>query len=135
MLDEILVLGHRAETAFAAAALARIGRYRRALDVAALGDGDGHVFIGDQVLNRVLSSYLGNFSPAVVAKLLFYFFDFLDDYRAQRLLVAQNLFQLRNQLDDRFIFIDDLLAFERRQPAQLQIENGLGLNFGKRKSL
>ena len=34
-----------------------------------------------------------------------------------------------------FVLVGDLLALERRQPAQLQIENRLRLNLGKREAL
>ncbi len=51
MLDEIAVLGGSAEAAFSAAALARVSRDRRALDVTAVGYGDCHVFVGNQVFD------------------------------------------------------------------------------------
>ncbi len=94
MLDEVLVLGHRAESAFAAAALALISGDRRALDVTALGDGDRHVFVGDQVFDRELGAFVDDLSAARVAKLLLDLFQFVADHPPQRALVRQNLFQL-----------------------------------------
>ncbi len=35
----------------------------------------------------------------------------------------------------RFVLVDDLLPLERRQSAQLQIENRLCLDFGERETL
>ena len=48
--DEVLILGRHAAHALAAAALGPVLGERRALDVAALGDGDDHVLALDQVL-------------------------------------------------------------------------------------
>ena len=54
MLDDVLFLRLHADAAFAAAALRAIHRQRRALDVAAARDGDDHVLVGDEVLDRDL---------------------------------------------------------------------------------
>ena len=48
--DRVLVLGRHARAALAAAMLGPVGRQRRALHIAAVGDGDDHVLAGDQVL-------------------------------------------------------------------------------------
>ena len=70
MLDEILVLRRRAQTAFAAASLTRICRDRRALDVAGFGYRDRDVFVGDQVFDGELDAGVDDLRAARVAKLL-----------------------------------------------------------------
>src|SRR5262245_7652101 len=134
MLDEVAVLRRRTETAFASASLTRIRRDRRALDVAAVRDGDRNVFVGNQIFNRELDAFIDNLRTTLVTKVFPDLFELLANHAAQRTFVAQNLFELRNQLDDAFVLIDDLLPFESRQPAQLQIENRLRLDLRKREA-
>jgi len=108
--------------------LSLVGGHWSSLDVTVLGNGDRHFFIGDQIFNRILGAQVGDFGSPGIAKVFLYCFELFGDYPSQRLLVRENLFKLGNQLDDRFVLVDDLLSLERRQPAQLQIENRLSLN-------
>ena len=67
MLDEILVARFRADAALAAARLVAIHVHRSALHVAGVADGDGHVGIGDQVLELDLFDLVNDLRAAVVA--------------------------------------------------------------------
>ena len=96
-----LVLGRRAKSSFAAATLTLIGRNRRALDVAAVGNRDRNVFVGNQVLDRELDAFVDDLGAARIAKLFLDFFEFIADHAAQRTLIGQNLFQFGDELDDR----------------------------------
>ena len=58
VFDEILRARAHADAAFAAARLAAIGIDRGALQVAAVGDGDGHVFHRDQIFETDLAGDL-----------------------------------------------------------------------------
>ena len=53
--DEVLLARAHADAPLAAAALRAVGRDRRALDVAGVGDRDRHVLVGDQVLDAELA--------------------------------------------------------------------------------
>ncbi len=89
VFDVIIVLGHGAKPTLAAAALARIGRHRRALDVSVLGDRDRDFFVGDQIFNRIVGPGLSDFRPARVAKFFLNVFEFVDDYAAQGLFARR----------------------------------------------
>ena len=69
VLDEILFARFRADAALAAARLVAVDVHRRALDVARVADGDGHVLVFDQVFELD-------------------FLDALDDLRAARVAVV-----------------------------------------------
>ena len=71
VLDEVLLAGGRADLAAPAAPLRAVERERRALDVAAVGDGDEHVFFDDQVFDREVALGLDDLGAARVAELLF----------------------------------------------------------------
>ncbi len=83
MFDKVVVLGHRAKPAFAAAALPRVCSHRSALDVAVFRHRDGDIFIGDQVFDRILGSLVDNLGTASVAKFFLYVVQLVDDYAAQ----------------------------------------------------
>src|SRR5262249_29404928 len=71
MLDEVVFTGRAARNTLAAAVLAAIGVDRQPLDVAVVADGDGVVFLGDQVLELELAGAgVEDFGAALVAKLV-----------------------------------------------------------------
>ena len=51
VLDLVFVLHAHAGHAHAAALLLAVGGHRQTLDVAGLGDGDGHLLVGDEVFD------------------------------------------------------------------------------------
>ena len=70
VLDEILVLQRLPVEPASAAALLLVRRDRRALDVAGVRDGDDHLLVGDQVLDRELAFVARDLGAALVAVLL-----------------------------------------------------------------
>jgi len=70
VLHPILGLEVRAVQPATPAALPFVGGDRDSLDVAAMGDGDHHVFFGDQILDRKLSLVGHNLGPAVIPESL-----------------------------------------------------------------
>ena len=59
-------------------------------------------------------------------------FSVLDDLQhAAR--VAEDVLELRDELDDGDVLVLDLLALERGEPPQLHLEDGVGLDLGEPK--
>src|SRR6266404_2254579 len=131
MLDEIVVLRLRTQTALAAAPLPRIGRDGRAFYVPGICDGDRHLLVGDQVFDIKLDTGVDNHSSASVTKLTPDLGQFVCDYLAQNAFVLKNILEFGDVFDYRLVFVEYLLAFESRQATQLQIEYCLSLNVGK----
>ncbi len=79
VLDEVLFAGGRADFAATAAPLRAIERERRALDIAAVSDGDQHVFFDDQILDREVAFGLDDLRAALIGEFLFDVFEFRGD--------------------------------------------------------
>ena len=47
---------------------------------------------------------------------------------------GEDALQLLDELQDLLVLLHDLLALERGQPAQLHVEDGLGLDLGQRRA-
>src|SRR5437016_437627 len=45
--------------------------------------------------------------------------------------IAEQVLELRDQADHRLVLVFDLLALECRQPAELHLQDGVGLGFGE----
>ena len=70
VVDHVLLAGPHADPALAAAPLVAVGRDRRPLDVAGVGDRDRHVLVGDQILDAELALVLDDLGAARVAELV-----------------------------------------------------------------
>ena len=71
VLDRVLLAGDVADDPLAAAMLAAVRRDRLALDVAAAGDRDHDVLVGDQVLvGHLAAGVVGDARPALAGVLL-----------------------------------------------------------------
>ena len=68
VLHEIVFLGIHSQDAAAAAPLRAVGGHRGAFDIAGMGHGDHHVFIGYQVFYFNVAGSFDDFGPAVVAE-------------------------------------------------------------------
>src|SRR6266550_192317 len=115
MLDKIGAFRSSAKSSLAAAALARIGRDGRTLDVAAIRDCNRYVLVGNQIFNRKFNAFVNDFRAPLIAKFLLHLFELVPDNAAKRGLVRKNLFELRNLLDDLFVLVGNLLPFQGRQ--------------------
>ena len=95
MLDKVAVLGRRAKASLAAASLTRVGRDRSAFDVTAVGDGDRHVFVGDQVFDGEFDAFVDNFGAAFVTKVFLDLFEFLSRSPAAEIVRLQESLRAR----------------------------------------
>src|SRR5262245_17926004 len=131
VLDDVLFLRLHAGDALAAAALAAIRLHVRALDVTRARDGDDHLLVGQEVLDRQLGRLghdLG--TPRVAVLLLDGAQLFLDDPHELD-VGGEDALELLDQLEDLFVLLDDLLPLQRRQTAQLHVEDRLGLDLAE----
>ena len=128
LLDEIFLAGGRADLAAAAAPLRAIERKRSALDIAAVRDGDQHVFFDDQIFDREIAFGLDYLGAARIAEFLLQLRDVRGDELHQLLLVGEDLLEPRDRLRSLLVLGFDLVALQRGQPAQSQIQDRLGLD-------
>ncbi len=129
--DEILLARRHAGAALAAAMLRPVLGKRHALDVAGMADGDDHVLALDQVFVFELRPAFGDLGPArrrelVAHRLQLVLHDRLDA-RARREDV-EVVADLRGEL---LQLLGDLVAAERGQPLQAEIEDRPRLLFGE----
>ncbi len=115
-----------------AAVLAAVGLQGHPADVAAFADHHQDLFLRNQVLDGDLGGLLGQDTgtPAVaVAGNQFPQFC-LDEFQ-HLLRVSQDVLQFGDAPQGLLILFLDLFPLQRRQPAQLQIQDGLGLDLGQ----
>ena len=125
--DEILLARLHAGAALAAAALRPIGRERHALDVAGVGDGDDHILALDQVLVLHLAFLVEDDGAARRGELVLDREQLVLDDRLDAGARAQDV-EIIGDLSGELVELGlDLVAAERGQPLQAQVENGLGL--------
>ena len=133
--DGVLFDGARADDALAAARLAAVRDERLALDVAATADGDDHVLVGDEVVvAELLVGAALDARAAVLAVLDVQLAQLVADDLEHALGVGQDVLELGDALDDGHVLVLDLLALERRQTAQLHLEDGVGLDLARARS-
>src|SRR5439155_1406384 len=135
MIDNVVGLGGRALSARSSAPLRAIDRHRCALDVTRMRYGYRHIFVGDQVLERELGARFDDLSPSFVAVFLMNLSKLLDDEIAQHGLVREYFLKLRDELNDLFVFIDQLLAFETGELLELHFEYGARLQLAELEAL
>jgi len=89
--DEIFVARAHADAPLAAAALIPVGGDRRPFDIAGVADGNGHILFGDQRLDAQLARLaFDNLGAAIVAVLLAYGFELVDDDLHQQPFAREN---------------------------------------------
>ena len=131
MLDVVVVLHVHPGDALAPAVLHPVGGQRQRLDVAGLRDRDDHLLVGDQVLDVHVVFGVGDLRAPVVAVGLADLEQLLADEGHDARLVAEDLPQLADPLDEVGVVALDLVDLERRQPAQRHREDRLGLLAGQ----
>ena len=116
--------------AFAAAPLVAVGADWHALDVAALAQGNYHVFLHDELFDGLFLHFgqLDGGAPGV-GVLALHFAGFPLDFGADFLGVLQQVFQPGDGGQEVIVFFVQLLPFQGGQAAQLHIQDGLGLDF------
>ena len=131
MLDVVLVLHVHPDNSDAAAALLAIGRERERLDVAGLRDRDDHLLVGDQVLHRYLALGVGDVGAAFVGVGAADLGQLLLDDTEDLGLVAEDLAQLLDPLDELGVLLLDLVRLERGEALETQVEDRLCLLGGE----
>ena len=128
VLDGVLLAGDVADDPLAAAVLAAVRRDRLTLDVAAAGDRDDDVLVGDEVLvGHLAAGVVGDAGPALAGVLLLQLGQLVLDDREDAGRVGEDVLELGDLLDDREVLVLDLLALEGGQAGQSHVEDRLGL--------
>ena len=116
--------------------LLAIGGERLALDVAAAGDGDHHIFVGDQVLVRHLARcILGDLGATSIGKLLLQLGELIRDDLGDAGRSREDVFEFGDELDHFEIFVLNLLALEGGETRKAHVENRLRLQLGELEAL
>src|SRR5262245_2592517 len=89
------------------------------------------VLVRDQVFERQFDAAVDYLGPAFVGVFLLNRAQLLDDHAPQGAIARQNLFQFGDQLEQLFVLVDELLAFEGGKAAKLHVEYRLRLNLGE----
>ncbi len=93
-----------------------------------MGDRDDHLLVGDQVLDVDLALGVRDLGAPLVAVGLDDLGELVLDDAVDLLLVAEDLAELLDPLDEVGMLLLDLVRLERRQSAQGQLEDGLRLD-------
>ena len=121
-----------ADDPLAAPVLAAVGGDRLALDVAAPADRDDDVLVGDEVLVGELARLAVLDAGAALAGVLaLHLAQLVLDDREHAGGVGEDVLELGDLLDDREVFVLDLLALERGEPGEAHVEDRLGLPLGQ----
>ena len=129
--DEILLLGRHARTALAAAPLCPVGVERHALDVAGMGNGDHHLLAGNQVLVLHVEIAFGDLRAARRCEFLAHGGEFVLDDGHHPDTGGQDVEIVGDFVAKLVQLVGNLVAAERRQPLQAQVENGTRLFLGE----
>ena len=131
VLHDILGARPHPDASFAAARLAPVGIHSRALQVAAVRDGDRDVLHLDQIFEMNLAGVFDDLGAALVAELFLDVLQLLHDDSAQ-LFVGPEDVQIFGDLNlDSGQLFDNLLDLHAGQALQLQFDDGLRLPFGE----
>ena len=115
-----------------AAALRSEGGGGNAFDVAALGQADQYRFILDQVrFAELFGGIPGDSCAAIVPEPFGEVAHIVLDQGQDLLRMGQQVFQMSDVLCHLLMLFFDLPALEGGQPAQLHIQNGLGLDLAQ----
>ena len=128
MLDHVVAAQGRAAHALAAALLGAVLVGAGPLGVAAAGDRDDEVLVGDQVLHREVAVGRDDLGTPVVAVLLDDLGELVDDDLPLARLVGEDVLEVGDLELELGQVVDDLLALEGGQPAQLHVEDRGGLD-------
>ena len=132
VLDGVLLAGDVPDDPLAAAVLAAVGGDRLALDVAAAGDRDDDVLVGDEVLvGHLAAGVVGDARPALAGVLALQLGELVLDDREDARRVGEDVLELGDELDDREVLVLDLLALEGGQAGEAHVEDRLGLELGE----
>ena len=128
VLDHVVGAQLGSAHALAAAVLRAVLVDAGALDVAAASERDDHVLFGNQVFHAHVAVVAGeDLRAAVVAIAVDDLGQLFDDDRTLALGLGEDVVVLVDHATELFCLVLDLLALERGQATQLQLENRTGL--------
>src|SRR5580704_2121066 len=127
MLDEVLFGCGRPDLSSSTALLRAVERERGALDVAAVGYGDEDIFLDDKILDRELALRLNYLGATGIGKLFFYFVELAGDQLQQLFFVGENFLEARDKSEGLLVLGFYLVALERSQAPEREIEYRLRL--------
>src|SRR5262249_19605784 len=131
VFDEIVVALRSAGDAFAAAVLAAVRAQRQPFDIAVVAKRDGVHFLGEQVLpGEVFWPRVKDLGAPLVAELVGQFQQVGANDGPDLGLVGQQFFVADDVPAQVVVLLDDLVALQGSELAQLQTDNGLGLGLG-----
>ena len=133
VFDEVGLAGGCADFAAPAAALGAIERERCALDIAAVRDGDQHVFVDDQIFDRKIAFGLDDLGAARVAEFLFDVFDFEAISAHHLAFIVEHLGEPRDGVLGFLVLGAILSRSSEVSRREREIEDRLGLKLGERE--
>ena len=128
VVDHVLAAQRGPAHALAAAPLRAVRVDPGALGVAATGDRDDDVLLGDEVLHRHVTVERHDLRAPVVAELPDDLGELLGDDVALATRLGEDVGEVEDHRLELVVVVDDLLALEGGQAAQLHVEDGLGLH-------
>ena len=133
----IIVLGRvQGGDALAAALLLLVVFQRRPLHVAAAGQSDHHLVIGDEILDiNAVEGFGHHFRTARRGEGVPDFRNFALHFAAQHIGIFQNGLVEFNLLQQVLVLVHELVALQTRQTLQAHVKNGAGLHLGEGKTL
>src|SRR5580658_2000156 len=99
-----------------------------ALDVAGMADGDGHLFVFDQVFELDFLDAVDDLCASIVSVSFEDFAQLGDDDGLQLLFAREDFRELGDALADLGEFLKDLIDGELREAVELQLEDGVDLD-------
>src|SRR5690606_34873854 len=128
---EVVVLDALVLGAAPAARLAAVAGERRALDVAAVGERDDHLLLGDQVVLGDVVVQVGDGGAARVVERLLLGDELGADHALELLVLGEDQLEARDLLLQLAVLLLDLLALQAREALQAHVEHGLRLRLGE----
>ena len=128
VLDDVVAAQRRAAHALPATLLRAVGVGAGALGVAAAGDRDDELLVGDQVLHGEVAVGSHDLGPAVVAVLLHDLGQLVADDLSLPGVAGEDVLEVGDGQLEVGEAVDDRLALQGREPAQLQVEDRLRLD-------
>ena len=128
-LDDIIFVERHALDAASATLLCLICIDRSALDVSARGHRDDDILHRDQIFIVHLHSGIRDLCTALIAIFFFDLAQFLPDDLVDTGFIGKDIAQIRDRCEQLVILCLNLISFQSGQPAQLHLQDGLGLYF------
>ena len=127
VVDQVVLAQLRAAHTLAAAPLRPVVVRARPLGVAAAGDGDDHLLLGDEVLDADLAVERQDRGATLVAVLGDDLRELLGHDVALALLAVEDRLVLEDLGLELGVVVEDLLTLQRGEPTQLHVEDRVGL--------